>query len=49
MVWVQTESSEGWGCSLCHWIIATPDLDSTVAALKYNHAAQLAFDSHECE
>jgi hypothetical protein len=48
MVWVQIENNEGWGCSLCDWLIATSEIDTTVAALKYNHAAQQAFDSHEC-
>jgi hypothetical protein len=48
MVWVQTEKNEGWGCSLCNWIIAASDIDTTVAALKYNHTAQRAFDVHEC-
>jgi hypothetical protein len=42
MVWVQTDSSEGWGCSLCDWIIAALAIDTTVAALHYNHAAQQA-------
>jgi hypothetical protein len=49
MVWVVTKNCEGWGCSLCGWIIATSDLDTTVAALQYNRAAQRAFDAHECE
>jgi hypothetical protein len=48
MVWVQTESGEGWGCSRCDWSIAAPDIDNTVAALKYNHTAERAFDVHEC-
>jgi hypothetical protein len=48
MVWVQIETSEGWGCSLCNWIVATPELETTVAALRYNRTAQLAFDAHEC-
>lgn len=47
MVWVVTDTEEGWGCSLCDWITATPELDTTVAALQYNRAAQQAFDSHE--
>jgi hypothetical protein len=48
MVWVQAESREGWGCSLCDWILTTPELDTTVAALKYNRIAQQNFDTHEC-
>ena len=48
MVWVETDNSEGWGCSICDWIIATPELDTTVAALKYNRTAQLSFERHEC-
>ena len=48
MVWVVTDTEEGWGCSLCDWLIATPELDTTVAALKYNHAATQAFQEHEC-
>ena len=48
MVWVQTESSEGWGCSLCEWVIAASEIETTVAALRYNRAAQRAFDVHEC-
>jgi hypothetical protein len=48
MVWVQIENNEGWGCTLCDWLIAASDIDTTVAALKYNHEAQQAFDAHEC-
>ncbi len=48
MVWVQAEDAEGWGCSICNWIIATPELDTTVAVLNYNRIAQRSFDTHEC-
>jgi hypothetical protein len=48
MVWVVSDTEEGWGCTLCDWIIATPELDTTVAALKYNRIAQKNFDTHEC-
>ena len=48
MVWVVTDTEEGWGCSLCDWIIATPELDTTVATLGYNRTAQQAFDEHQC-
>jgi hypothetical protein len=48
MVWLEDDHCAGWSCSQCCWILSPFRLETTVAALAYNRAAQGAFDQHDC-
>jgi len=48
MIWIEDHTITAWCCSDCHWSIAAPYLESTVAALAFNQVAQENFAKHEC-
>jgi hypothetical protein len=48
MIWAESETVTGWCCSHCAWSIATPRLETTVAAISFNRVAQETFEQHDC-
>ena len=48
MIRIDAEDIIGWCCSVCPWGMTAPRLDSTVAALAFNRAAQDSFEKHDC-
>jgi hypothetical protein len=48
MIWAESETVTGWCCSHCAWSIATPRLETTVAAISFNRVAQETFERHDC-
>jgi hypothetical protein len=48
MVWIENEHFKGWQCSECSWAVSAIRLDTTVAVLAFNRAAQMGFEKHQC-
>ena len=48
MAWIEDEYFKGWHCSECNWAVSAIRVDTTVAVLAFNRAAQDGFDRHEC-
>jgi hypothetical protein len=52
LVWVETQSVEGWGCSECAWVFnpAGPAIGKSLDEMKRNFQMQLSeeFASHAC-
>ena len=48
LIWVDGDDFSGWCCSHCTWGLTAPRLESTVAALAFNRAAQKDFEKHSC-
>jgi hypothetical protein len=47
--WVTSDTSQGWACSQCAWVYATPDLLSDPEAkAAYDRLANSKFQSHKC-
>jgi hypothetical protein len=51
-VWVETQSSAGWGCPECAWVFnpSGPPVGKTLEEMKGNLQIQLSeeFASHDC-
>ena len=48
MVWLEEEHFKGWHCSECSWAFSAIRVDTTVAVLAFNRAAQDGFEKHHC-
>jgi rubredoxin len=52
VVWVERQSSAGWGCSVCAWMFhpSGPPIGKTIDEMTRNFQMQLSqeFGSHEC-
>jgi hypothetical protein len=48
IVWIEDEHFEGWHCCGCGWAISAIQVESTVAVLAFNRAAQEGFEKHDC-
>jgi hypothetical protein len=48
MIWIEDDTITAWCCSDCHWNIAAPYLESTVAVLAFNRVSQESFEKHDC-
>ena len=45
MAWIENEHFKGWHCSECSWAVSAIRVDTTVAVLAFNRAAQRGFGS----
>jgi len=48
MAWSENEHFKGWHCSECSWAVSAIRVDTTVAVLAFNRAAQKGFEKHHC-
>ena len=48
MAWIENEHFKGWHCPECSWAVSAILVDTTVAVLAFNRAAQRGFEKHHC-
>lgn len=49
LTWIANEHTQGWACSQCEWMFATPSLLSDPEAKQaYDRLASSRFQEHDC-